>query len=139
MTEILNIFTDGGARGNPGPAALGVVIKDEGNQVIKKLNKSLGKKTNNQAEYLAVLEAFEWLLVNQDLNFKKINFFIDSKLVVNQLKGLYKIKNGNLRDLVIKIKFLESKILKNVSYNFIPREKNKEADLLVNQTLDNKI
>lgn len=136
MTKVLNIFTDGGSRGNPGPSALGVVIKNGEGKTIQKLNKFLGKKTNNQAEYLAVLEAFEWLIVNQDLSSLKINFFIDSKLVVNQLSGFYKIKNKDLKDLIIKIKLLENKISGKVFYHFIPREKNKEADFLVNQTLD---
>ena len=139
MTKVLSIFTDGGSRGNPGPSALGVMIKNEEGKTIQKLNKFLGNKTNNQAEYLAVLEAFEWLSVNQDLSSLKIDFFIDSKLVVNQLCGFYKIKNQDLKDLIIKIKFLENKISGKVFYHFIPREKNKEADFLVNQTLDKKI
>jgi len=139
MTKVLSIFTDGGSRGNPGPSALGVVIKNEEGKTIQKLNKFLGNKTNNQAEYLAVLEVFEWLSVNQDLSSLKIDFFIDSKLVVNQLSGFYKIKNQDLKDLIIKIKFLENKISGKIFYHFIPREKNKEADLLVNQTLDKKI
>ena len=139
MTKVLSIFTDGGSRGNPGPSALGVMIKNEEGKTIQKLNKFLGNKTNNQAEYLAVLEAFEWLSVNQDLSSLKIDFFIDSKLVVNQLSGFYKIKNQDLKDLIIKIKFLENKISGKVFYHFIPREKNKEADFLVNQTLDKKI
>ena len=139
MTKVLSIFTDGGSRGNPGPSALGVVVKNEEGKTIQKLNKFLGKKTNNQAEYLAVLETFEWLSANQDLSSLKIDFFIDSKLVVNQLSGFYKIKNQDLKDLIIKIKFLENKISGKVFYHFIPREKNKEADFLVNQTLDKKI
>lgn len=139
MTKVLSIFTDGGSRGNPGPSALGVVIKNEEGKTIQKLNKFLGNKTNNQAEYLAVLEVFEWLSVNQDLSSLKIDFFIDSKLVVNQLSGFYKIKNQDLKDLIIKIKFLENKISGKIFYHFIPREKNKEADFLVNQTLDKKI
>ncbi len=133
MTKVLSIFTDGGSRGNPGPSALGVVIKNEEGETIQKLNKFLGNKTNNQAEYLAVLEVFEWLSVNQDLSSLKIDFFIDSKLVVNQLSGFYKIKNQDLKDLIIKIKFLENKISEKVFYHFIPREKNREADFLVNK------
>ena len=133
MTKVLSIFTDGGSRGNPGPSALGVVIKNEEGETIQKLNKFLGNKPNNQAEYLAVLEVFEWLSVNQDLSSLKIDFFIDSKLVVNQLSGFYKIKNQDLKDLIIKIKFLENKISEKVFYHFIPREKNREADFLVNK------
>ncbi len=130
----LHVFTDGGALGNPGPAAVGVVIKREG-KTIKKLAKYLGKTTNNVAEYSAVIEGLQWLIANSKWQIEGIVFFLDSKLVVNQLNGLFKIKDYKLRNLVIKVRQLEREIGGNVFYRYIPREKNKEADLLVKRVL----
>ena len=130
----LHVFTDGGALGNPGPAAVGVVIKREG-KTIKKLAKYLGKTTNNVAEYSAVIEGLQWLIANSKWQIEGIVFFLDSKLVVNQLNGLFKIKDYKLRNLVIKVRQLEREIGGNVFYRYIPRQKNKEADLLVKRVL----
>lgn len=130
---ILQIFTDGGAIGNPGPAGVGVVVKKEG-KTLKKFAKYLGETTNNVAEYSAVIEALKWLKVNPS-EIHSINFFLDSKLVVNQLNGLFKIKDYKMRNLVIKVRQLEKEIGGNVFYQHIPREKNKEADSLVKKVL----
>ncbi len=131
----LLIFTDGGARGNPGPAAVGVVIKDQ-EKILAQIAKRIGETTNNVAEYTAVVEALEWIKNNFQSPDSNFQFFLDSKLVVNQLNGLFKIKDGKLRELLFKIRELEAETKGNISYTLIPREKNFWADRLVNQALD---
>ena len=136
----LIIFTDGGARGNPGPAAVGVMIKTETGQIVGTISRTLGETTNNVAEYQGVVAALEWLRNNETM--KQFNdetmyqFFLDSKLVVNQLNGLYKVKENHLRELLFKVRQLEQEVGGNIYYNLIPREKNWEADRLVNEALD---
>jgi len=141
-TRDLFVFADGGARGNPGPAAIGFIIKDSKGKALKREGKYIGETTNNVAEYQAVIESLKWIkknLINSVVSINSINFFLDSKLIVNQLNGLFKIKNSNLRGLIVKVRQLEQEVGGNVSYNFIPREKNKEADTLVNQSLEENI
>lgn len=135
-TNKLFIFADGGSRGNPGPAAIGFVVKDEKDSVLVKKGKLIGKTTNNVAEYTAVIEALKWLKKNSQSSNSSVSFFLDSQLIVNQLNGLYKVKNSGLRNLVIKVRQLENEIGGHVSYQFISRQKNKIADALVNQTLN---
>lgn len=132
---MIEVYCDGGARGNPGPAAYGFVVK-AGGQPIKREGKAIGIATNNFAEYTAVIAALKWLV--QDYQGQDLNFFLDSKLAVSQLSGLYKIKSATIRNLVFEIKTQESKF-GQIRYNYIPREKNKEADRLVNLALDGKI
>jgi ribonuclease HI len=136
----LHVFCDGGARGNPGPAAIGFVIKDSSGKILKEKGKFIGQTTNNVAEYRAVIEALKWLSQPSTINHQPslITFFLDSRLVVNQLNGLFKIKNENLRGLVIEVRQLEQMIGGNVVYRFIKREKNLEADRLVNEILDQR-
>ena len=138
MAEQLVIFADGGARGNPGPAAIGFVIKDSTGKIIHRQGKYIGETTNNVAEYQAVIEALGWLAANYKSPITKLQFFLDSKLVVNQLNGLFKVKEIKMRNLVIKVRQLEREIGGNVSYQAIPREKNSLADGLVNQALDRR-
>lgn len=137
----LFVFTDGGARGNPGPAAIGVIIKSEKGEILKKISRKIGKATNNVAEYMAVIAALEWLRNNSTMkqfnNETMIYFHLDSKLVVNQLNGFFKVKNGDLRNLLLKTRLLEQEVGGQILYTFITREKNKEADILVNKALDN--
>jgi len=137
MTSPLNlkINTDGGSRGNPGPAAIGVIIKDQNHKLIHKFGAVIGQATNNIAEYQAVIAALEWLN-KSSLSIKSISFFLDSTLVVNQLNGLWKVKDPNLRQKVILIRQLEAPLKCNIIYQAIPREKNFEPDLLLNQALD---
>ena len=136
MNKTLNIYTDGGARRNPGPAASSFVAIDEG-KVIHKNSLYLGVRTNNEAEYEAVILALSWLINNLDiLEHKDIVFKLDSELVARQLSGIYKIKSPNLRILVTKIKNLESRLEKKIKYISVRREKNKLADVLVNRKLD---
>ena len=130
MRNALHIFTDGGAIGNPGPAGVGIVIKKQG-KTIKKFAKYIGETTNNVAEYTGVIEALKWLIANSKWRIEKIEFFLDSKLVVNQLNGLFKIKDYKMRNLAVKVRELEGEVGGNIFYQHIPREKNKEADSLV--------
>ncbi len=133
----MKIYCDGGARGNPGPAASAFVVFDENKKVVCQEAKFLGQATNNVAEYQAVIMALGWLLKNKDkISFQRIYFYLDSKLVVKQLKGEFRIKNRKLQLLVLKIKELERGLDLVVNYKHIPREENKKADLLVNTTLD---
>jgi len=138
--KAINIYTDGGARGNPGPAAIGVFIEGD-NKVLVQIGEKIGETTNNFAEYSAVLKGLNFLLDNLKLLNKdsKINFFMDSQLVYSQIIGLFKIKNATLRDLLFKIKEKEAEIKLPITYNFVRREKNKNADKLVNLALDNKL
>lgn len=135
MNEKYIIYTDGGARGNPGPAAIGVAIYNVANthDPIKTYGKYLGETTNNQAEYRALLVALEFA---QELGAKILVCYLDSELVVKQLTGLYKIKEAGLKDLAMDILRLKNKF-DQVEFKHIPREKNKLADQLVNEALDN--
>jgi len=135
----LIIYSDGGARGNPGPAATGIVVYQDG-QLMAKFGKAIGRATNNVAEYQAVIEALNWLTQNMKGKAFLANHYIDSQLIVNQLNGLYKIKDTKLRALILKVKGLEQELRKKfdleIIYSYIPREKNAAADQMVNQALD---
>jgi len=136
MDKRLTVYTDGGARGNPGPSAAGFVVISEG-KIIYTGSQYLGIGTNNQAEYKAVLLALEWLLKNQDIiSDKTVEFFLDSELVTNQLTGKYKIKDRTLKSMAIKAKEMERSMVTLMSFTAIRREKNKLADRLVNEALD---
>jgi ribonuclease HI len=132
----IKIFTDGASRNNPGPAAAAAVFYDERGELLDGFSKRLGDLTNNQAEYEAVILALENVLKKYRGN--EIEIYMDSQLACEQLKGNYKIKNEGLGKLLIKVKNLETKIGK-IRYNYISREENKEADKLVNDTLDGKV
>ena len=136
----ISIYTDGGARGNPGPAALGVYVEDEDGKELMKIGKKLGDQTNNFAEYSAIEEGLLWAINNKaDLNITEINVYMDSQLAYSQLTGLYKVKNSAIRDFVFRIRQIEQEIGVPILYNHIPREKNKKADLMVNLALDNRL
>jgi len=134
MNELI-VFCDGGSRGNPGKAACAFIVKDSQGNLLFQKGYTLGIKTNNEAEYLGVLAAYKWL-TEKGLSAEKINFYLDSKLVVNQLKGLFKIKNARMAELISKIKILETSLNRRIDYFLVPREKNYLADKLVNETLD---
>ena len=138
MEKHLVVFTDGGARGNPGPAACAFVIKDEKGGLVVEKGMVIGRQTNNIAEYTGVVEALKWLKSHVDVCGKtpRITFFLDSKLVVNQLNGIFKIKNSGLRELIVVVRKLEREIGGEFFYRFVPREKNQRADFLVNKALD---
>ena len=138
MGKNLIIFTDGGARGNPGPSAVGVVIKTEAGEILATVSQRIGESTNNVAEYRAVIAALTWLKDNHQSSITNYQFYLDSKLVVNQINGLYKIKQNHLRELLFEVRKLEQEVGGNIYYNLVPREKNWEADKLVNEALDEK-
>lgn len=127
----LQIFTDGGARGNPGPAGIGVVIWS-GNELVGRHKKYIGEATNNQAEYRAVILALEEA---GKLGAAELEFFLDSELVVKQINREYKVKDKDLASLFVQVWNL-SLGFKKVIFKHVPREKNKEADKLVNEAID---
>lgn len=131
------IHTDGGSRGNPGPAAIGVVIETANAQKIHAFGKTIGVATNNIAEYQAVVAALEWLISSEKRG--DFHFFLDSQLVVNQLNGIWKIKDANLRGKIILIRQLEATLNCQIKYVAVPREQNTAADRLVNLALDHKL
>ena len=131
---VLKLYTDGGARGNPGPSAAGVCLKDKADNEIHSTGKYLGVGTNNEAEYKALLLGLK-VAQNNSSGEVALECYLDSQLVVNQLTGVYKVKQEHLKRLVLKVKAMEVNFL-SVSYFYVPREKNKEADLLVNRVLD---
>lgn len=141
MKKII-IYTDGGSRGNPGKAAIGVVFTNEKKQVFKKYSEYLGDNlTNNEAEYQAVIFALKKfkalfgkkLALNSEIEIKS-----DSELLVKQLRGEYKILNEKIQTLFLKVWNLKLDF-KKIKFTFISREKNKEADALVNTVLDKPI
>lgn len=128
----INIYSDGGSRNNPGHAAIGVVINDH------EFKKYIGIKTNNEAEYEAVLLALielPKLFSISKLKESNINFFLDSELVCNQLNGTYKVKDLKLQSLFLKIWNIRQTLPK-ITFKHILRDKNKRADRLVNEALD---
>ncbi len=133
----LKIYTDGGARGNPGPAAYGVVVKNNKGKILYQKGKKIGKATNNQAEYMGLIAGLYWV-VEQTPQPDKIDFFLDSQLIVNQMRGNFKVKSINIRPLWHQAKELEKKIRADIVYHHIPREKNYLADEMLNKALDKK-
>ena len=129
---MFKLFTDGGARGNPGPAGAGALIIDSNNNVKDQLKSYLGNKTNNEAEYMALLLGLTLAVKN---NIKDLECNMDSELLVKQLNGEYKVKNENLKKLYLKVKDIEKRFT-SISYKHIPRKENASADALVNQILD---
>ncbi len=134
MTKINELITrtDGGARGNPGPAAMGVVIEDLDGRVVKKFGRYIGETTNNQAEYQALLAALEEA---KKMGATTVTCYLDSELVVKQLNRQYRVKDQGLAVWFVKIWNL-SQEFKKISFHHVLREKNKAADALVNEVLD---
>ena len=128
----IKIYTDGGSRGNPGPAACGVVFKDGHNQVINEFSEFLGERTNGQAEYEGIIYG---LRKAKGLKYKKVDVFIDSQFIVEQLNGHYKIKEEGIIPLFIKAWNLRLDF-DEIKFHYIPREQNQEADNLVNAALN---
>ena len=128
----IKIYTDGGARGNPGSAGVGVVVYDVNDNIIDTKSEYIGEATNNQAEYRAVVVAFE-LIDNYEID--EINFFLDSELVVKQLNREYKVKNKGLAPLFVKV-YNNIFKYKKVTFTHVRREFNKEADKLANIAMD---
>ncbi|HEX9608670.1 MAG TPA: ribonuclease HI family protein [Candidatus Paceibacterota bacterium] len=132
------LYTDGGARGNPGPAGAGAVIAEENGTVIKEVSEFLGKQTNNFAEYQAVILGLKKLkqLFGSAVWHMDIEVRLDSELIVRQLSGKYQIKEPTLFPQYIAVHNMRVKDFSHVTFRHIPREKNKEADRLANEAMD---
>ena len=130
----VSIYTDGGARGNPGPAAIGVVIKDKEQHIIKEYGEYIGETTNNVAEYSALISA---LHSAHTLGATHVDCFLDSKLVVEQLNRKWKVKQPHIQTLFVKAWNVLQKF-SSYSLSYIPRAQNKQADAWVNNALDTK-
>lgn len=129
--DTIEIFIDGASRGNPGDAGIGVKILQPGKEP-REIKRYLGKMTNNQAEYFALIEALESA---KDLKNQPIRIFTDSQLVANQVNGLWKVKHGEIIPLNKKAKSLFSEY-GDITIQHIRREKNSEADRLANLAID---
>lgn len=129
------IKVDGAARGNPGPAAIGAVIKDERGRLITQISRCLGITTNNQAEYRAIITALEEAL---KLGATQVALYSDSELAVRQISGQYRVKNTALKPLYQQVKQLQNS-LAGFTIAYIPREQNREADKLTNMALDSTV
>lgn len=132
MGHKVTIYTDGGARGNPGPAGIGIVIVDESNAKRYGYGDYIGETTNNQAEYRALLFALEKSL---EQGADEASCYLDSELVVKQMRREYRVKEPGLAQLFLKVWNLATQF-KRISYHHIPRARNKDADALVNKAID---
>ncbi|MBU4337987.1 ribonuclease HI family protein [Patescibacteria group bacterium] len=133
MNDTLTIYSDGGSRGNPGPAAIGVALCASNGKTYE-YGEFIGKATNNEAEYKALIMA---LLKAKSLKAKNVRCFLDSELAVKHLNHQYRIKDEKIIPLFIKIWNLTFDFEK-ITFTYIPREKNKKADALVNKILDSE-
>lgn len=138
LSEI-TINTDGGARGNPGPAAIGITAK-AGSETIFEISEYIGQQTNNVAEYTAVIHALHHLNDHQ-VTADNCLFVLDSELIVRQITGQYRVKEAHLRSLVQEVHRLtkelkDTSLLKSITFRHVKRHENKRADQLVNQALD---
>lgn len=134
-----SLYADGGARGNPGPAGAGAVVFDALGKRVVEVSDYLGVATNNIAEYEAVLRGLKKLeseYTAEILKHAKLIIRMDSKLVIEQLKGGYKVKHQNLIPRYLEVKNILARSFPNVSFVHVPREKNKDADALANQAMD---
>lgn len=127
----IEVYVDGAARGNPGPAGIGVIIKD-GPKLIEEIGAYIGKTTNNMAEYLALIRGLEEVLMR---GFRSASFFSDSELLVKQLNGEYKVKNENLVPLHYHVLTLVDR-MKDFSIKHVTRDKNEHADKMANEGID---
>ncbi len=139
MKKKITLFTDGGARGNPGPAGAGAVVYDETGKTIKEASKYLGEKTNNFAEYAAVVLGLEMIskyFGKNQCKVLEITARMDSELVCKQLNNEYQIKEETLFPLYIKIHNLIVSTFPNIIFEHVPRNENKHADSLANEAMD---
>jgi ribonuclease HI len=128
----MQLYADGGSRGNPGPSASGYLLLDQQGAIIAQKGLFLGVTTNNQAEYQALKLGLEEAIRR---GVQQLDVYMDSMLVVNQMKGIYKVKNSDLRAIHQSITELASRFTR-LTFNHVPRERNKQADALVNEILD---
>ncbi len=140
MADLIHliIHTDGGSRGNPGPAALGVVIESADGSIKEEYGEYLGKTTNNVAEYSAVVSAMKKakeLVGSAHAKNTWLDFHVDSELLAKHMSGEYRMKNENLKPFFMQIQTMRHEFA-NVTFKHIYREHNKAADKMVNQALD---
>lgn len=138
------INTDGGSRGNPGPAAVGVVFYDAKGKELHTYKKYIGRATNNEAEYQAIIDAIDILMRSKwfsenNIAEKEVVCRLDSQLVVEQINGNYKVKQDHIKLLIAQMREMISRMKLNISFSYVPREENKAADKLVNQALDEEL
>lgn len=131
----LRLQTDGAARGNPGPAGIGVVIRDDGDGVVERLAESIGEATNNVAEYRALLRGLERA---SHLGAARVRVQSDSELMVRQMRGQYRVKEPHLRQLHARATRLAASFSQFV-IEYVPRERNREADRLANAGIDGRL
>jgi ribonuclease HI len=129
------LYTDGGARGNPGPSGIGAILFDDQDKLIWFENKFINNATNNQAEYLALILGLKLCIKYQ---VGKVNCYLDSELIVKQLNGEYKVKDAKMKKLKTKVDELISEF-SQINFCHVTRDKNKFADKLVNLSLDNAL
>lgn len=132
MSNVIKMWTDGGSRSNPGPAAIGIVLKD-GDSIVYESGEFLGHSvSNNQAEYQAL---YRGLVKAKQMQHTNIHCYLDSQLVVEQVNGRYKVKDAGLREWWSKVQELLNNFT-NWQVSYVPRAQNAHADKLVNQALD---
>ena len=140
MENIILCFIDGGSRGNPGPSAIGVLICDKKKNVFKKYSQYLDETTNNEAEYQALifaLKKIKALYGKEKIKKMEVEIKSDSELLIKQIRGEYKILEPKIQQLFLKAWNLKIDF-KNIKFVLIPREKNREADKLVNEILNSR-
>lgn len=135
---MIRAFADGGARGNPGPAAYGVFIENDNGEALAEFGHTIGHATNNVAEYEGVNAILSWLLTHKEILKKHthVQVFLDSLLLVSQINGKWRVKNKVLQGYLIALKQKELQLSCKITYAHIPREQNKKADAMVNKSLD---
>jgi ribonuclease HI len=131
MLNKVIIHSDGVSRNNPGPSAIGATIKDERGKLITSISRRIGRATNNQAEYRAIIAALETAI---DLGARQVELNSDSQLVVRQINGRYRVKKTSLKPLYQRVEELQGR-LGGFIIKHIPRQQNKEADRLANRAL----
>lgn len=131
----LIINTDGGSRGNPGPAAIGVAIRNDAEEIIFEHGSYIGETTNNVAEYSALIKALE---TARDMQATDLDVRMDSELIVKQMNGQYKIKDPGLQQLAGQVLRLKNNF-NSVTFTHVRREYNKDADRMVNKALDERM
>jgi ribonuclease HI len=131
-TSEYRVWTDGASRGNPGAASLGVSIRDSHDQEVATASETIGRATNNVAEYRALLKALELL---RGLGATRARFYLDSQLIVRQMNGEYRIKDPKMRALSLEV-FRGLRKLESFSFHHVPRAENRRADALANLALD---
>ena len=133
--KTLRLYTDGASRGNPGPAALGVVVEDDQGMRLRGLHRYLGVMTNNMAEYHALIEGLKAV---EPWKPDRLEVYLDSKLVVEQVKGNYRVKSPELQALIRQVMDLKGRFVE-IEFKHVEREKNRGADALANMALDARV